>query len=391
MTTTVYPRWPGDTTPPFIQNLCRDLQSAGCDITVLAPHSKGSARREKGSGIEIVRYPYLWPAALQTLCYEGGMNVRLREHPLRLLQLPFLALAQLRIIRSLLRQPFDLIHAHSLLPQGWLAALANSGRLPLVTSSHGADVYQLKRRWRPLLMKAVSASDALIANSSSTQQRLRELGAPDSRIHVIPATPNYPDPETRTHGPGDRPVLLYAGRWISEKGVDLLVEAMPTVLEKIPDVMLRIAGAGSLETHLRQRVHELGLQSRVALIGWKEAGELREEMRKASLLVAPSRVIEGQNLVVTEALSVGCPVATTPRGGVLDLVTDRETGFIIQDAQVGLLAEAIVAALSDTELLGNVSTKGFERFQSRFSRNRITRQTLDLYRLLLEEHGRDGK
>jgi hypothetical protein len=78
VTTSVFPRWPGDATPPFIYNLCRDLVDAGCRITVLAPHSPGARFAEVWDGIRIVRFPYFWPLMYQSLFYEGGMIVRFR-------------------------------------------------------------------------------------------------------------------------------------------------------------------------------------------------------------------------------------------------------------------------------------------------------------------------
>ena len=145
MTTSVLPRWPGDATPPFVLNLAEDLVQLGCRVTVLAPHSPGAARRERVNGVQIERYPYLWPHRLQSLCYQSGTLVRLRGNRLRALQLPGLALAQTWAPRRAIHrlQP-DLLHSHSLLPQGLISETVRPPGLPHVSTSHGSDVFGLK-------------------------------------------------------------------------------------------------------------------------------------------------------------------------------------------------------------------------------------------------------
>lgn len=383
VTTSVLPRWRGDATPPFVLNLCRDLAEAGCRITLLAPHSPGAKFHEEVDGLTVRRYPYLWPLRFQTICYEGGMLVRGRGHALRKLQFPALALAQYAATsRALQAAPYALLHAHSLLPQGWIAGIAAQSRLPLVISSHGADVFLLPPKWGPLLRQATARADALIANSSATAQRLRELGARPEKIHRIPATPNYPDPTHPLHVPPDTPTLLFAGRLIPEKGPDLLIEAMPAILKRIPACRLRIAGDGVLKQSLQDRASELGIATRVNFTGWLPPKELREEMASASLLVAPSRMIEGQNLVVTEALSVGCPVATTPRGGVLDVVKDGQTGWIIPDTTRVDVERTVASLLENVDALSDASQAGFHHFRNNFSRHSTTSLTLGLYKKL---------
>jgi glycosyltransferase involved in cell wall biosynthesis len=384
VTTSVLPRWRGDATPPFVLNLCKDLAAAGMELTLLAPHSNGAALKETVEGLSIRRYRYFWPPSRQTLCYDGGMIVRRRSAPLRMIQLPFLCLSQhLAIQRELTRHPYDLLHAHSLLPQGGVAALANERHLPLVMSSHGADVHLLGALWQPALAAAARSADLLIANSEATRARLLQLGAPPSRVLRIPATPNFPDPEKPSHRPPDTPTLLFAGRLIHEKGPDLLLEALPSLRKTVPGCRLRFAGSGNLETALKQRSSELGLEAAVDFLGWCSPGDLRTHMQSASLLVAPSRMIEGQNLVVTEALSIGCPVATTPRGGVLDLIRHEQTGLVLNSVAPAAMAAEIAAALNDRQSLDDYSRAGFSWFVEQFSRHRITHLTRSAFERLL--------
>jgi len=385
--TSVFPRWTGDATPPFVLNLCRDLAANGLEISVLAPHAKGAAREEKMEGVAVSRFPYFYPPVFQTLCYEGGMNVRLRGNKFRNLLLPFYALAAMRALRNdVMKNHYDIVHSHSLLPQTYLATRVLHRNLPLVSTSHGADLFQLTERWRPRLLCAARRADRLIANSRYTAAHLVQLVEDEEKVSRIPASPNFPDPAVKTHQPADPPVLLFMGRLIEEKGVDQLIEAMPEILSVNPELSLRIAGSGSLESFLRRRVSELSLEKNVRFLGWLSPEAARKEMQQASLLVAPSCVIEGQNLVVTEAFSVGCPVICTPSGGLLDLVEDGKTGTHIRELSPAGIASAVRRSLLNPEERAASSDRAFERFQNDFSRKSIVGKTRERYEGLCSSH-----
>lgn len=384
--TSVFPLHPSDATPPFVLNLCRDLAKCGVEQTILAPHAPGAPCVEARDGLLLRRFRYAWPPRLQSLCYGGGMLIRLRQNPRRALLLPPFALAQYAAIaRALSTTTFDLIHAHSLLPQGLLAALANGCHLPIVTASHGNDVLVLKPRWKPLLRRTIALTDAFIANSQHTRTTLRALGAPAARTFRIPATPNFPDPSAPSHAPSATPTILFAGRLIPEKGVDALLAALPLIRTALPDCRLRIAGDGELAATLRKQAASSLPPNAVDFTGWLSSDALRAAMQAATVLVAPSRFIEGQNLVVTEALSVGCPVAATPSGGLNDLILHKQTGWVLPTpVSPANLAATLVQILTAPELRRQLGSRGFHHFKAHFSRAAITRATLDLYHQLAD-------
>ncbi|MCH8284240.1 MAG: methyltransferase domain-containing protein, partial [Chloroflexi bacterium] len=119
------PRWPGDATTPFVLHLAQDLRHLGVDVEVLAPHAPGAKRVEILDGVPVSRFRYFWPAKGETLCYQGGALLNLRRSPSYWLKLPLFVLCDLGALRRLHhRRPFDVIHAHWILPQGFVAVLA---------------------------------------------------------------------------------------------------------------------------------------------------------------------------------------------------------------------------------------------------------------------------
>ena len=143
LVTSNFPRWQGDATTPFVLNLAQDLQDVGWQVDVLAPHAPGALIRERLGGLEVERFRYLWPESLESVCYQGGALVNLRQKRSNFLKLPALVLSEwLAVVRRLRTGRYDLLNSHWILPQGFTGTLA--ARLlgvPHVLTVHGGDVF----------------------------------------------------------------------------------------------------------------------------------------------------------------------------------------------------------------------------------------------------------
>ena len=145
--TTTFPRWQNDSTPRFIYNLTKSLASEYNTI-VLAPHCKGAMKKELMENLKVRRFAYFKPEGLQKLCYGGGIISNLKNSFLAKIQMPFLILSEFLVSCFILRkEKINLIHAHWILPQGFVAAfLKKSFKIPLLVSVHGSDLFPLKNR-----------------------------------------------------------------------------------------------------------------------------------------------------------------------------------------------------------------------------------------------------
>ena len=77
--TSNFPRWEGDSTTPFVLHLAEDLQALGWEVDVLAPHAPSAARHEVLDGVSVDRFRYLWPENRETVCYQGGALINLKQ------------------------------------------------------------------------------------------------------------------------------------------------------------------------------------------------------------------------------------------------------------------------------------------------------------------------
>lgn len=173
--------------------------------------------------------------------------------------------------------------------------------------------------------------DRIIAPSRFMQSTLVDWGvAEDKVVHV----PHFIDTSRWTPAFGAGNYALYVGRLSPEKGVDTLIRAAV----QVPDVPVRIVGAGPEEERLHALVDELGAVN-VQFVGFKDGDALRAEYAGARFVVVPSVWYEVFGLIVLEAYAAGKPVIVSQMGGLPELVIEKETGVCTSAGKPEELAE----------------------------------------------------
>lgn len=357
-----FPRWQGDVTPPFVLDLCREL-AGSFEVHVLAPHARGAQTTEVVDGVNVRRFRYL-PEVWQTLAYDGGIPERLRREPLALLQVPFFLFAQfcaaLRLVWTL--RP-NVIHAHWVLPQGILALLVSwlcPGRPPVVCTLHGSDVHGLNTRplrWiRMLTLRRVAL--VTIVSESLRMPVLGQGVAPD-RVHLAPMGV---ETETlfRPSDAAERPcgVVVFAGRLVAGKGVDVLLRAWAQLPAVQDTAHLLLVGDGPARPALQAQALALGLGNRVHFTGAVPPPAVADRFRSATVAVFPFTGAEGLGLVVAEAQACGCPVIASDIPAVRDTVRPEVTGIVVPPGDVEALARAMQRVLSDPVLALRLARAG---------------------------------
>ncbi|NBB81266.1 MAG: glycosyltransferase [Verrucomicrobia bacterium] len=393
MLTSVFPRWPGDATPPFVQNLCELLARDGVEVMVLAPHSRGSAFSELWNAVLVKRHVYFWPLALQKLCYEGGMLVNFKERPWSKLLLPFFFLSQLvAAFYFCFRFKPDLIHSHSLLPQGFTGVIVSRLLgLPHVTTSHGNDVFGLKANGFMGMLKRYSLkhAGATTVNSSATREAVLALGATADRVHLVPAVanlgrvdPNVVNSIEKKYG--QVPKVLFVGRFIEEKGVLDLLRAFASIHSQIAGAECFFVGDGPLRYEMEALAADLGIVKSVDLVGWQSGDTVASWMAAADVLVVPSKPVgtwqEAQGLVVIEAMSVGTPVIASRIGGIPDMVEDGVTGRLFPAGDTERLGALIVEIFTNNKQRARMTAAALTKVSERYSPDAVARLTEQIYR-----------
>lgn len=283
--------------------------------------------------------------------------------------------------RALKEHRPDFIHAHELYPSGAAAvSLAARAGIPVIVTVHGSDLYSnlVRPAWKAALCATASHAASLVCvGSQLAEDSARELGIDRAAIRTIPDA--FDDEVFTCHHrvPHDGPLrLLSIGRLVSEKGHDLLLEALARMVADGSDIVLEIVGGGALEGDLRVKSTALGLGDRVTFLGALTGQAMLAAMHRADLYVQASRR-EGFGLALVEAMATGLPAVATDSGGPGEIVTP-ETGVLVAPGRVDALAEGISLAIArrsdfDPQEIA-LSVAG------RFGRAAVGERLLQLYR-----------
>lgn len=363
--TSTFPRWKGDTEPPFVFELCRRL-AASYEIWVLAPHAQGAAVREQLDGLNVVRYRY-FPERLENIAYEGGITAKLRKTPANYLILPFFILSQWLAVRRLLRQRrFGAIHAHWLIPQGLVAlSSATAGtRPPILCTSHGGDLYGLKGRVLAHVKRRVlqSVSRCTVV-SEKMREVARDLAGPDVQIDVVPMGADLQERFIPSSEPRIEKSILFVGRLVEKKGLPYLLHALPPLLQDHPQITLRIAGDGPDRPAMEARVRELGLEAHVTFLGRTPNEELPALYRRSQIVVFPSIVAsdgdqEGMPVVPVEALGCECALVTTIVPGTGAFLRDGRNALLVPQRDASAISGKLRLLLDDPLLCRDLGREG---------------------------------
>jgi len=282
-------------------------------------------------------------------------------------------------------KPFDLIHAHGLLPWGVAAVLLSKAfRLPCVCQARGGDVniYAWESRANFLLTRYVIENcDAPLAVSKALAEKMSSISRTGREISVL-----YTTVDTQLFAPARDRVLLrrrlgippgafvaiYVGALCSEKGLIDLSAAWRVVTTKAPGSTLVILGKGPLYPKLASLGHS------VLLCGPKPHAEVALWMQASDVLILPSHS-EGLPTVIVEAMACELPVIATPVGGIPEAVIHGETGFLVPTGAHQSLASSIITLARNRELRRFMAKAGRERMRAVFGPNTYVPAALEMY------------
>ena len=147
-----------------------------------------------------------------------------------------------------------------------------------------------------------------------------------------------------------------------------LVDAMPALLSRAPELRLDVFGDGPERQDVERRVAELGLEDAVRVHGFVASGVVEEALRRALCMVLPSSR-EGYGLVVVEAAAAGTPsvVVAGPDNAAVELIDEGENGFVARSADPNDLADAIVRVQDAGPALRDATADWFARNGTRLS------------------------
>ena len=369
MLSSSYPKFRGDVTAPFIESIATHIATKGHDVHMLLPERPDLRRAVVEDGVHFHTFRYAPRRAWMHWGYAESLRADVRIKRGMYLLAPLVFVSALReLLRLTAGESFDVIHAHWVLPNAPMAALAASRRsLPLVISLHGSDVF-VAEKWKPLGALArwcFDRADAVTACSDDLAVRAAALGADEAKIELIPYGADlkafHADPgavrrvRARLNLGADELMILGVGRLVYKKGFDFLVQALDEVRHSAPNARLVLAGDGDLRGELENRTAALGLASYVTFAGMVPRGEIAAYFAASDIVAVPSVRDEAGNVdglpnVALEAMAAGKPLVASSVAGLPEVVRDGVNGLLVEEKNPRQLANAILKLVRDVEL-----------------------------------------
>ena len=391
---TAYPRHESDVITPWMGETIGRLRKSGTHVEVLAPSYRGGGATSIDE-IKVHRFRYA-PASLETLTHDVPAMERIRRNPAFGALLPLYVAAGSRAARQIARSgDFDVVHVFWPIPHGIFGIAARNGsRAALVSTFFSAELMwkgAARKLFAPILRKIVDSSDAITVISTYTGQKLRDYvgDVPTVMIPFGAAAVSHTLTDVTAPRKSDDPFeLLFVGRLVKRKGVDVLLKAVK-ILESDPRLMVRIVGGGPELEDLRRLSAELGVKHRVTFDGVVSAARIDELFRHCDALVLPAIITEsgdteGLGVVLIEAMGYGKAVIASSAGGIVDIVKADETGLLVQPGDPRSLADAITRAMDGPGELQQMAQRGTAFAEHAFGWETIVEKLSRVYETAVE-------
>ena len=293
-----------------------------------------------------------------------------------------------RVLKTGLTSSIDLVFIGHVnyAPLGW-ALKQLQPQLRYGVMLYGVDAWQPLGHFR---RHALKQADFMISISEYTKRKAVEINNLDAeRIHLLPNALEWADdenPNSRFQNSkfGDIAALsLAAGQPISStdatilsvcrldkyekyKGVDKVIEALPEVIKRVPDVQYIVVGGGSDLARHKELARTFGVSGRTHFVGFIEEALLRSCYRDCDFFVMPSAG-EGFGFVFLEAMKYAKAIVAANSGGAPEVVENGVTGIMVEYENVKQLADAIVDLASKPETRAEMGRAGHARLGRSFT------------------------
>ncbi|MGB9880581.1 MAG: glycosyltransferase family 4 protein [Anaerolineae bacterium] len=370
-----------------VAELVPALVQAGIEVHLITPRWAGGETKEEHNGLTVHRVdppdvpmPDFYTGVWQT-------NIRLEQVAGALCQ----------------EKGIDLIHNHEWLTAFSATALKRNFRIPLLSTIHATEQGRARGNLVTDMQKAIHSAEWWLTYESwriicCSQYMANEVisyfRTPADKIDVIPNGVNaerfqrldgvdltrfrsmYALPEEK--------IVFYVGRIVHEKGVHVLIEAVPRVLAENPAAKFVIAGTGDLLPALRARAWDLGIGHKVLFTGFISDDDRDRLYKVASCAVFPS-LYEPFGIVALEAMAAKVPVVVSLVGGLQEVVKHAETGITVYPDNPESLAWGINHTLARPDWAAQRAENAYRVVLEEYNWQRIAQKTIRVYERIVAE------
>ena len=373
---------------PHVHFLSRSLVKEGVSVYVVTCDFPGAPAHEIIDGVEVYRIDSYKNPAPDFATWVYLMNLNMQK--------------EAAAIVNKLANKIDVFHAHD-----WLVATAGIGlkhvfRKPLLVTMHSTEIgrrdglhtdtekmiHETEAWLTYEAWKVICCSDYMVSHVRWA------FGLPEDKLVMIPNGVNTnvyesPDKEdcssfrTRFALPEEK-IVLYVGRLVYEKGIHVLINAVPKVLEKV-NAKFIIVGSGYMKEQLLNIVRSMKLEHKVLFLGFVDDETLLRLQKCADVSVVPS-LFEPFGIVALEAMAAKSPLVASDTGGLSEIVDHDLTGFKAYPNNPESLAWGIKKILLDENYKNYIRENAYAKVHEKYNWEKIALHTKEIYKTVLGEY-----
>lgn len=361
-----------------VYDLARHLGENGNDVHVLTCWDTGTKEFEIEGNVTVHRVHVYNYTSDNFVEWVMQLNFSMLEYAIKLVQ----------------NNNFDIIHAHDWLVAYTARILKNAYAIPVITTIHATEYGRnnglhndMQRNISNIEKWLMHESDYLIVNSKYMKEQLVSIfNINKDKISIISNGVDlnkfdeiYFDQNFRNnYAAQNEKIVFFVGRLVNEKGVHVLIDAIPKILKNYNDVKFVIAGKGPCLNNLIDQSRRLNVLDRIYFTGFVSEEVLLKLYKCSDIAVFPS-TYEPFGIVALEGMVAGIPVVVSDTGGFDEIVNHKENGMKFYSGNSNSLADCIIELLKDSSLSEKIRNVALQKIYRLYNWNDITQCILDRY------------
>jgi glycosyltransferase involved in cell wall biosynthesis len=375
---------------PHVFFLSKSLTKNGVKVHVVTCDFPDAPAHEVIDGVEVYRIDSYKNPSPDFATWVYLMNLNMQK--------------EAAAIAAKLPDEIDVFHAHD-----WLVATAGIGlkhvfRKPLLVTMHSTEIGR-RDGLHTTTEKMIHETEAwltyeawrVVCCSDYMVQHVKwAFGLPNDKLVMVSNGVNphvYDGLEKqdltafrRTFALPEEKIVLYVGRLVYEKGIHILINAVPKVVEKV-NAKFVIVGSGYMKEQLSNIVKSMGLEHKVLFTGFVEEENLLKLQKCADVSIVPS-LFEPFGIVALEAMAAKSPIVVSDTGGLSEIVDHDQTGIKAYPNNADSLAWGITKILLDENFRNRVRENAYKKILEKYDWNKIAQQTRHVYEGILGEYSK---
>jgi 1,4-alpha-glucan branching enzyme len=351
----------------YVRNLARALVNRGHAVEVFTSNFPKWKEHELVDGVEVRRFDVIS----------------------RPLNNPISSTLFVHLLRHCKR--FDIVHAHNehAAPSLYCALAKSYGNFPLIVTCHGRLRFDhfakdlIERVYSKTLgARLLKKADKVITLSNSDKKYLLSLGVPLEKLSVIPNGVDLSEYDFQHNDLpkeiifGGKRLVLFVGPILERKGPQLLIQAIPLIIEEHPDTVFVFVGGGNFKEEAEKLSRKLHVEKYAYFTGYVPEGQLRCLYQHSNIFVLPS-FSEGFPYAVLDAMAFSKPVVSTILPCLKEYLS--ESALLVPPGDFKTLADAVISLLDDRKLAKELGARGRRLIETRFNWDVVVRKVLDVY------------